>query len=1361
MKNSYIKFSKLLLVLLIIISQKTFSQVLISNSTGTPDNSAMLEIASDSKGVLIPRITTAQRELLHTNSTAKPGLLVFDKNLGSFFIYGQNSIGVNAWIDLSTPSGIWETDASNNVYLADTYNNVGIGTHSPKKKLVIKANNNTDTLFEIQDMEGKPLMIVTPTLTNFFFNHAKKGAVGGFAVGKYATAKATVDTTLFVVTPDSTRVYTSSSSSAVGGFAVGKYATAKGDAIEKSFQTNNDSTRVYTSYSSSAVGGFAVGKYATAKGNTKVDNYMYMIPKNYLIGHQSGEALQTGKWSGKYNTFFGFQTGMNDTIAGSNVFIGYKSGMNTTGDTVMSGTVVIDTIGARNVFLGYKAGYKNTTGTNNTFLGTSAGFTNNIGNDNVFIGKEAGKSISESSSNTFVGAYTGVDANSGDNNVFMGNGAGQNHYDGDANVFIGNLAGQNYWAHTDNSEKNVLIGFQSGQLIVEASSNVMLGNNAGRFNRYGDYNVVIGESAGYSLNHGSKNVVIGRKAAYKLSDGYQNVLIGDSSGYNNSTGYSNVFLGTSSGTTNSSGFFNVFLGAETGLKNSDGHENVFIGNGTGQSNEDGSWNVFIGTESGGLNKTGGSNVFIGQKTGNSMDASDYNTIIGCSAGENAQSGIRNVFLGYKAGLRHFGGNDNIFIGDSAGSNITGNDKISHRNVFLGNFAGANISEANDNVFIGNKAGEGPSTGITGDYNIAIGESAGNNISTGQRNVFLGNGAGFTNKDGSYNTFIGYQTGYLSTGSSNSMLGNRAGYNNTSGSGNTFMGNNTGFSNQTGYNNSYFGAYAGQYNQNGAYNTAMGYHAAERSRGDHNVNIGSYAGYTIDGEKNTFIGSYTAYHSGNYPQDGCIFLGYYAGKNFDGNNKLIIDNAGDVSDGDYTLPLIYGEFDNKLLRINGTLTINENGNDFTFPNSRGSNGNVLISGGNGTTSWGVPSSTAISARNGLSMNGAYVEMGGALNQNTNIFQGDYSMLYYLTGDGDFMIYNGSNYAFYVQDDTEGGNVGIGTDVPTELLTVYKEGGVTTKIQTDDGNSANLSLYENTSGTDYGYKFEYDGSDDKLHLWANGFTGNNYKRVTFLKDGKVGLGTTAPNSRLHVNSASGENALRVQVNGSSKLIVASNGGTSIGSNATTPPPNGLYVSSNVGIGTTAPNEPLEIAGNGRAFFGNGGGANRKGLLIDGIETAGARIEAYDYDAGTGLDLIINTAGAGNVGIGTTSPDYKLQVNGDVVPETNKTFDLGTASLAWQDMYYDVAHNMKAKSYINKNLMSEIVTFKLQNKKGTTNILDFNSFPNDLHDENSILTNEVTIYNYQLNYEQQVQINKQKSEINELKKQIQELKDLIKNK
>jgi hypothetical protein len=50
------------------------------------------------------------------------------------------------------------------------------------------------------------------------------------------------------------------------------------------------------------------------------------------------------------------------------------------------------------------------------------------------------------------------------------------------------------------------------------------------------------------------------------------------------------------------------------------------------------------------------------------------------------------------------------------------------------------------------------------------------------------------------------------------------------------------------------------------------------------------------------------------------------------------------------PLIYGEFDNNLVRINGTLNIN---NAYTFPTGDGTAGQVLVTNGSGNVVWVAP------------------------------------------------------------------------------------------------------------------------------------------------------------------------------------------------------------------------------------------------------------------------------------------------------------------------------------------------------------------------------------------------------------------------
>ena len=64
-------------------------------NTTTPDPSAALHIESTNQGVLVPRLTSVQREGISNTAT---GLLVFDTDTGSFWFYNGT-----AWVNLSTP----------------------------------------------------------------------------------------------------------------------------------------------------------------------------------------------------------------------------------------------------------------------------------------------------------------------------------------------------------------------------------------------------------------------------------------------------------------------------------------------------------------------------------------------------------------------------------------------------------------------------------------------------------------------------------------------------------------------------------------------------------------------------------------------------------------------------------------------------------------------------------------------------------------------------------------------------------------------------------------------------------------------------------------------------------------------------------------------------------------------------------------------------------------------------------------------------------------------------------------------------------------------------------------------------------
>lgn len=118
----------------------------------------------------------------------------------------------------------------------------------------------------------------------------------------------------------------------------------------------------------------------------------------------------------------------------------------------------------------------------------------------------------------------------------------------------------------------------------------------------------------------------------------------------------------------------------------------------------------------------------------------------------------------------------------------------------------------------------------------------------------------------------------SEGPLNTYYGQRAGYSSTTGKYNTFLGAYAGYFNTTGYHNTFVGTYAGRSN----------------TIGSHNTFLGNGAG------------------SSNQSGRGNVFIRHNAGRDETGSNKLIIDNRGTIT------PLIYGEFDNDIVTINGDL-----------------------------------------------------------------------------------------------------------------------------------------------------------------------------------------------------------------------------------------------------------------------------------------------------------------------------------------------------------------------------------------------------------------------------------------------------------
>jgi hypothetical protein len=104
----------------------------------------------------------------------------------------------------------------------------------------------------------------------------------------------------------------------------------------------------------------------------------------------------------------------------------------------------------------------------------------------------------------------------------------------------------------------------------------------------------------------------------------------------------------------------------------------------------------------------------------------------------------------------------------------------------------------------------------------------------------------------------------------------------------------------------------------------------------------------------------------------------------------------------------------------------------------------------------------------------------------------------------------NSAVFIDDN---GKVGIGTASPDELLHILSAAGTHAVLLVAAPNQydASLQLFE---GTGFGFEFYYNGGEDKLHLWSRKFAGNDAIRMTWMKDGRVGIGTQTPATLLDV-------------------------------------------------------------------------------------------------------------------------------------------------------------------------------------------------------------------------------------------------------
>ena len=461
-------------------------------------------------------------------------------------------------------------------------------------------------------------------------------------------------------------------------------------------------------------------------------------------------------------------------------------------------------------------------------------------------------------------------------------------------------------------------------------------------------------------------------------------------------------------------------------------------------------------------------------------------------------------------------------------------------------------------------------------------------------------------------------------------------------------------------------------------------------------VGSYGNGTVGGV-GLWGGSTNSGSPDVFVKDGNVGIGTTS-------PDFKLDVAGDIGmdgklyhNGDHNTYIGF-ESDNIKLRTGGTDAITINSSQNVGIGTDSPSYKLSVSGGD----FGVP-------------NGSKVYIGGSIGDSVIGYLGNTSGKFTLNSDGNRDVIIGSGTVTdAVSIKGTNGNVGIGTTSPDTNLEIGAATNVAPKLRltlNDSGSSIGL-------GQEYG-SIQWKGNDGQgdgvradIRVFGEGSSGQTYmtlgtmpagtsastaaqERMRITSGGNVGIGTTNPSGELHVKSASGNANLYIQrsVYDSWRL---SAGSTYLAFMQAASEKMRITETGNVGIGTASPTSPLTIKSNSVSSADSGftlqANADTNALVKIG-ERSNNKARLHMYASGVEkiafyTDGTANHISAGNVGIGTTSPEDKLDIVGQLRISDNKTANTNKTN------------RIRGEHY---NIAEEPNTFMFMNSFSTTNTLN----------------------------------------------------------
>ncbi|MBW6479210.1 MAG: tail fiber domain-containing protein [Bacteroidales bacterium] len=470
------KVKTLLSALFLLSSIFTYAQgVGINNDGSAPDPSAILDVKSATQGMLVPRMTSAQRLAI---STPANSLLIYDTNTQSFWFYSNS-----AWQELksstSAPaSEISDIDGNTKVTVDEGNDNI-IRFYSGDaiNETIIISNNRIEP-------KGFNTIIGDSAATQTSEN-------GTVAIGYHALISSLggANTAIGMLAMEN---------DANGSFntAIGYYALTGNTNGSANTAVGVNSNGYYWSNGSenTSIGGYSLGLNYLGNKNTAVGNISLYCnstgSKNTALGHSSmysnrggyentslGYLSMYSNTSGARNCVFGTQALHDNKSAHYNVAIGYNSAYSDTSGSynvsIGSWSLENNINGHSNVAIGVRAASQGGGQHNIVAIGDSALFNNNQ-SGNVAVGSKVLYSNTTGGANTAIG-HQALQNSTGNDNTAVGRWALHNLTSGNGNTVIGD----NGWPYGTTTYSNYTgLGYYVGSGVADPSNRVEIGNTS-------------------------------------------------------------------------------------------------------------------------------------------------------------------------------------------------------------------------------------------------------------------------------------------------------------------------------------------------------------------------------------------------------------------------------------------------------------------------------------------------------------------------------------------------------------------------------------------------------------------------------------------------------------------------------------------------------------------------------------------------------------------------------------------------------------------------------------------------------------------------------------------------------------------